>query len=502
MRSTIQYCAAVLAAALSTGAIAHAAPETGLSVVVKPLSTNGGVYALEVRQELRHGLPAGDIALRFSAPVGVFGVKSIADRITGLTVVDAAGPVPLTMSTDPRPSGYATATRHWEAARKTVAPVSVRYRIPTQPVLEGGGPPYGMKASGEGVAGRGLGFLLLPQNTTTQATSFGWDLSELPPGSIGAITAGAGATIVPGPPSELTTQWMLAGPARVFKSTRTPGFEAYVLGAAPFDVDDALEWADRGYAHLAASMKYLGTPPYRMFFRSLDAPSYATGSAREAGGGAMMTTGATFGEQSPEDFNNTIFHEMAHQWVGDTSGAGMWFVEGLTVYLTATLPCEARMADAAFCARAVNDYATHYYGAEARNWSMAKIAAAGTGNENARRVPYGRGLLYFAQLDAQLRAGSDGRRGVRDVLAPLFQARMKGVRLDEAAWEAMLLSELGQPAVDEFRATVIEGTQTIVPPSSAFGACLQRVKVELTPPGSNAKVEGYEWRPAPEPVLC
>ena len=351
-----------------------------------------------------------------------------------------------------------------------------------------------MKAAGQGVVGRGMGFLLLPENSTSRASGFDWDLSALPPGSTGVITAGNGATVVPGPPSELGFQWMLAGPAQVFKSTRTPGFEAYLLGRQPFDIAPVVEWADRGYATLASSLKYLGAPPYRVFFRALDVPSYATGSAHEAGGGALMTAGDTFGKQSLDDYKTTIFHEMAHQWVGVPAGMRAWFVEGLTVYLTATLPCQYAMAEPAFCAKGVNANAADYYGAPARNWSLARIDGVGSADEKTRRVPYGRGMLYFAQVNAQLLARSQGRRSVLDVLAPMFEDQAKGMRLDEAAWEAMLLRELGQPAVDEFRASVIEGGKTIVPPSDAFGPCLSRVPVKMTVNRVQGEVDGYAWR--------
>lgn len=487
-------CLALLAAAPRAGA---AEPAPGLSVTVKPLVTNGKVDALEVRQTLSGDLPAADTLLRFGAPLGLFGLKTLADKITDLRVTDPAGPVALTIENDPQQINYAMGYRYWQATRKTVAPVTVRYRIATQPVNEGGGPPFGMKAGSQGVSGSGAGFLLLPTNTTSRATRFDWDLSELPPGSIGAITAGVGATVVAGGPSELNSQWMLAGPAQVHDSTRSPGFQVFFLGRQPFDTAEMVDFADRSYATLARRLKYLGTPPYRLFFRALDVPAFATGTARVAGGGALLTVGTTLGEQSLDKFKNTVFHEMAHQWVGDLSGAGAWFVEGLTTYLSATLPCQEGLADAAFCATGVNGYGTEYYRSAGRNWSLERIDGVGSGDESIRRVPYGRGLLYFGLVNAQLLAKSQGRRGLLDVLAPMFVARSQGVRLDEAAWEGMLLSELGQPAVDEFRDSVIEGSKTIVPPSDAFGPCLERVKRDMTVTGSSTKVDGYEWRPIP-----
>jgi hypothetical protein len=479
---------------LAVSCVGYAEDAPSFSIVVKPLVTDGKVTALEVRQTFSGDLPAEGRPLVLRAPLGLFGVKSIADQISGLQVTDAEGKVALAVSDDPTQAGPVFGMRRWRALRKAVMPVSVQYRIATQPAGEGG-PPYGMKSSGAGVAGRGSGFLVLPENTTSRFTRFAWDLSALPPGSQGVITAGAGETIVPGPPSEVATQWMLAGPARVFNSARSPRFHIYLLGVQPFDAASMIDWADRGYATLARTMKYLGAPEYRLFFRALDVPSYATGTGREAGGGALMTAGNTLGKQSVDDVKTTVFHEMAHQWVGDLSGAGVWFVEGLTTYLTAVLPCQYGMAESAFCANGINNHAADYYGSKARNWSLARIDAAGSNEESVRRVPYGRGMLYFGLVNTQLLEKSGGRRTVLDMLAPMFAARTHGVRLDEAAWEAALVQELGQSAVNDFRAYILDGSKTLVPPSGAFGACLTRKSIRMETDRQGEKVDGYEWQP-------
>lgn len=472
----------------------HSSPLPGLSIVIKPIREDNKVNSLEVTQTLTDGLPTGDTLLRFQAPIAVFGVKSVSDKITDLIVTDATGIVPLTIENDPSTTGNKVAYRHWQATRKTTAPVSVSYLIAAQSEHEGGGPPYGMKSAGQGVAGSGRSFLLLPENTTTEATQLRWDLSQLPADSIGVVTAVLGDVTVDGPPSEVASQWMLAGPARVFDSLRSPGFRVYMIGKQPFNETEVIDFADRGYAVLSKFLKYLGSQEYRLLFRGLDVESYATGSARESGGGAMITVGKSLGDQSLDDLKTTIFHEMAHQWVGDLSGAGLWFVEGLTVYLTAVLPCESGMETIAFCAHGINTYAPYYYGAAARNWSLDRINNT-VGDENARRVPYGRGLVYFALVNAQLLERSNGERGLLDVLRPMFVDRTRGVRLDEAAWEKILLRELGQSAVEEFRASVLDGTLTIVPPSGAFGKGLERVKIRMPVQGSAAMIDGYEWRP-------
>lgn len=476
----------LLAAALL--GIAGGAEAADFSLLVKPVRNGADVVALDVREELNGGAPADGAPLRLKAPHGVFGVKVIADRITGLTVSDAAGVVPLTMVDDARADNGDVSYRHWLAARPTVFPVSVRYRIAAQDVAEQGGPPYGMKAAGHGVAGSGSGFLLLPENTTSDATLMRWDLSDLPAGSLGVITAGEGEVVVAGPPSAMNEQWMLAGPAQTLERPRTQGFHAYLIGKPPFDAAETLAWADRAYGYLEDSLRYLGTPEYNLLLRALTVPSFSTGTARTDGGGSLITLGDSLDKQDLASIRNTIFHEMTHQWVGRFDGGGVWFSEGLTTYFSAVLPCEAGLASPEFCAAGVNEFAAYYYNSEARNWSLDKIEAS-VGREDVRRVPYGRGMLYFAQLNAQLLKKSGGERNLQAALAPLFIARQQGQPLDLAAWEAMLRRELGDAAVGEFRHAVLDGDVTIVPPSDAFGPFLSRV----------ATGGGYAWRPFATP---
>jgi hypothetical protein len=464
----------------------HAAPADEFSLRVKPVRDGAKVTALEVREELNGGAPRDGSPLRFKAPHGVFGVKVIADHITGLAVSDALGEVPLLVSDDAKTENGDVSYRHWQVGRTTTFPVSVRYRITTQDAAESG-PPYGMKAAGRGVAGSGSGFLLLPENTSSAATHMHWDLSELPEGSVGVITAGKGDVVVDGPPSEMNEQWMLAGPAAKLDWTRTPGFHSYLIGSPPFNAAETLEWADRAYGYLADSLRYLGTPEYNLLLRALDIPSFSTGTARTAGGGSLITLSNNLNKQDLASIRNTIFHEMTHQWVGGFDGGGVWFSEGLTTYFSAVLPCEAGLAPLAFCAAGVNEFAAYYYDSEARNWSLEKINAT-VGREDVRRVPYGRGMLYFAQLNEQLLKKSNGARNLQTALAPLFIARQQGKPIDQLAWEAMLQRELGDAAVREFRQSVLEGTTTIVPPPDAFGTCLKRVVF------NGDKQCGYRWR--------
>jgi hypothetical protein len=146
-------------------------PQTGneLILTVKPvLESNGTVVMLGVREEFA-GATRDGATLSLKAALSAITVQHIADSLIDLEVRDAQGIVPLETGDDPPVTGYDSAFRHWRAKRPTLSRVSISYRFPITPAPEHG-PPLGMAAAGQGVAGCGIGFLLLPENTASNVT--------------------------------------------------------------------------------------------------------------------------------------------------------------------------------------------------------------------------------------------------------------------------------------------------------------------------------------------
>jgi predicted metalloprotease with PDZ domain len=175
-------------------------------------------------------------------------------------------------------------------------------------------------------------------------------------------------------------------------------------------------------------------------------------------------------------------------------GDHSWFSEGLTVYSTTVLPYRGGLVSLDQYAVEINRNAQAYYSNKARNRSQAQIEKLGMDDEEARRVPYDRGNLYYADLDAQVSAKSHGKRGLYDMLAPLFQERKNDKTFDQTAWEEALRHELGPKAVKQFHDVVIEGTATVVPASNAFGSCLERHAKVWKSADGKAIAEGYQWQ--------
>ena len=121
---------------------------------------------------------------------------------------------------------------------------------------------------------------------------------------------------------------------------------------------------------------------------------------------------------------------------------------------------------------------------------MKRIEATPFAREDVRRVPYGRGMMYFANLDAQIRAASNGRRTLLTALRPLFEGRRAGRPLTMQRWEAWLERDRGPKAVASFRETLLDAGM-IVPAPNAFGDRLQVRPTRWT--NGNQTSDGYEW---------
>lgn len=482
----------LLAGAVSAIAFcAQAAPR--LDTVLKPVREGGPeVTAIEVKAELAEGV--GD-TLVLSAPVTYAGVRDVADRVQGLVVRDAKGVIPLAVADDPAAPGGFPYFRHWTAQRAVSYPVTISYRSLVQPAGAPQGPPFGIRPSGGGVSGAGAGFLVLPEKVGEAQLKLRWDLSDLAKGSSAVASFGDGDVTLTGEPETLRQAWYMAGPmGRYPQSGDVDGFSGTWLGQSPFDPAAELEWSGKLYQQLDKDFGYLKPAPrYRVFMRFLDTPPVGGGTALP--NSFMLSRAAAPRDPAAKGPRVTFAHEMIHQWVGGVEspgavGVSSWFSEGLTTYYTALAPMRAGFSSVEEYGEQINAAARGYWGSEARDWSAEKIAKAGFGSESIRHVPYNRSALYFADLDAQIRAKSGGKRKLDDLLAPMFVSREKGVRFDHDAWKAMVTAELGPQAVETFEKVVLGG-EMFTPDAGAFGPCFTRKAT--TYKVGEATLDGYEW---------
>ncbi len=470
-------------------------PAGMFDVLLRPLRESGTeVTAIAVRAVIRDARVTGDQPFTLSAPVVYAAVPGIADRVKDLVVTDAQGIVPLRASDDPAAPGGFPYFRHWRAQRDVSFPLTVTYRSEVQPIGDRNGPPFGIRPAAGGVSGAGSGFLVIPANVSARQSRVRWDLSDLEAGAIASTSFGDGDFMLEGPPAALMQGWFLAGPAGRYPAEGdVNGFSATWLGAPPWDPRIEMAEAARIYTYLGRAFDYLGAPPrYRMFTRILDTPPFGGGTALTDS--FMLSRGpAQPGEDSAAP-RGLFFHEMIHGFVGGIEapqGVSSWFSEGLTSYYTSELQLRGGFVSPDEYGEAINRIVRSYYVNPARNWSAARIAEAGFGTEQIRRVPYQRGQLYFADLDARIRAASNGERDLDAVLREVFLRRQGGGRFDHDAWIEIVTRELGPAGREMFESVVLEGSATLAPASDAFGPCFAREVATFTEDGREH--QGYRW---------
>lgn len=481
-----------LRAALAGGLLAVAAPAMAetpptLHLTLRPLAgADGKIARLEVVQ-VWSGLSAGADAPVLRLPLIVSNVDTVATGLTDLAVRDARGALALTPRdvtlpiTPARDAEAGGPSREWVAARAVQGRLTVRYSVPAHATLppRGAAPPFSLSSDGGGVSAAGQVFLLLPPGDRRYRLRLDWDLSAAPRGTQAVSSLGAGsqrpAEAVSG--SQLRSSFYMAGPLQVWPGTRGARFIVAAQGTPGFAVPDLASWAARLHTRYSGFFGQKQAPAYVVFLRH---------NPINAGGGVgldhsfVLTFGAGNGSD-PAKLKLTLAHEMFHTFqpfISEPAGLeSSWFGEGLASLYEARLPLRfGQIGPDEFLDR-INFAAGRYYTSVMAAVPNAEIPQRFWADTRIRTLPYDRGMLYFAALDAALREQHDGRRSLDDLVLAMLARQDAAGRTSNADWEALLERELGGAAVAEFRA-FLNGTMPL-PPPGAFGPCFRRTTAAL-----------------------
>jgi predicted metalloprotease with PDZ domain len=482
---------AVLASAGAAQAQSQAPGQPKARFVLRPVRDGGPeVTAIEVKTRLEQPDPAAKLAL--VVPLTYPGAWRVAERVENLHVVDALGEVALVQQDQPERADGFPAFRRITPVRPIRYPVTVSYRARVQPPGQPQGPALGIRASAGGVSGAGGGFLVMPEGFDNGVTELTWDLSDLAKGSFGVTSYGQGDLKLAMGPTALMSSFVVAGPAGRYPLAGQSPFSAAWLGK--FNIDPAVEmkWANDLYNAIGPAFGDTAPPPpYRVFMRYLDAPP--AGISAIGPHSFLLSTGVGEEQSSPFHFRSLVAHEMLHQWTGQfegPDGAVGWFVEGLNVFHTAVIPFRGGFRSVDEFGQEINEITDAYFQAPARLFSNDQIAKVGFADNVTRHVPYNRGALYFADLDATIRERSAGRRTLADLVRDLGRRRKAGERIDQALWLKLVEQEAGPGAVQTFQDVIVEG-KAFEPRANAFGPCFERQPKTYAVAGQ--KIDGFQW---------
>ena len=494
MRRALLTGVAVCAAACSRAKPAPLATSAPVSIetTVRPVRAGAEEVAyVQVRTELRGTIDQTTRPLSFRAPIVYASVPEIANRVDSLTLRDASGAIPLTIENDPVNRGGFPFYRHWRAGRAVVPPVVLSYR--TRGGVPKLGPQFDLFTHGGGISSGGMALFVTPEGIATADMRVSWDLKDLAKGSTAASTNGDGNFRIVGSPEQLVQAYYMVGPLGVYKSKSIP-FSAYWLGKPAFEPLREMAWTERAYQAQRRFFKDTTAREYRVFVRA----------AAGAGGGTalrnsfMLGTAPGNADSTRPGPRETLAHEMGHMFVGSVAAGGTggatWFNEGLNVHYTRLVLLRSGLEPIESYLGSVNSTARGYYTNSFRNASADSLErvgfSAGVAGGSAQNVPYTRGSLFFADADAKIRAATNGRRTLDDVMLPLFERRRGGETLTVDKLLGALAVDLGPSVRERFDAVLIRG-ETIVPDPNAFGTCFERRATTFTNQGQ--QMDGYEW---------
>jgi predicted metalloprotease with PDZ domain len=154
------------------------------------------------------------------------------------------------------------------------------------------------------------------------------------------------------------------------------------------------------------------------------------------------------------------------------NGVVSWYGEGMAEFYNPVITWRAGLITTEEYLEGVNGHARGYYGSGVRNLPASEIAARFWTDTRVRSLPYNRGALYLAKVNAQIRAKSEGKRSLDDIALAMVARKRAGQSYDTEAWLQLLTAELGPEAKAEFD-DMLAG-KLIVLPSDAFGPCFRR----------------------------
>ena len=439
-----------------------------LDVVLAPHRNGEVVDYVDVRLTIEEpNAPANRSLLRL--PMVFAGVDSARYDSADISVEDAMGDLPLSHIDDPEDPTNFIYFRRFVPGRATRGDVTVRYRAPTQafvPVL-GSGPPFDLRAEGGGLAGAGVSFLALPDRTTVYRISLHWDLAAMPANSRGVFSRGEGDVELAGPAELLAYSFYLAGPVSSYPDCPGGPFQAFWLSTPPFDVQEVVRWTDQAYRAIST------------FFRNPDKSYFVFFRHNEGGaiGGAALSDSFMVGygdapAPTPERLRHMLAHEIVHNFpaaFGDS--ASRWYGEGMAEHYSAAITLRAGLISPDEFLAGLNAKALSYYANPLRELPSREVAARFWKDTRVRNIPYDRGALYLASVDAAVRAGSGGMRSLDDLTFAMLDRLQSGRSYDSAAWLALVGSELGPQGRAQYEAMI--AGEVLELPSDAYGPCFR-----------------------------
>ena len=424
-------------------------------------------------------IPASEATV-FRLDDNVMGTAGMAALISNESATDSHGPLLLVRT-------VRDGTLELAPSRPASGTVTFRYYAKSVPTTVTGAR-EGLRDDATGIVGDGRHFLVLPESQHRYRMRIAWEAPLCPASTRGDGESTFGGDVV-GPLTDLREGAYYWGrPQRTAVDDGALHLRIAWFGEPVFDVATAGAWAAR---ILAAEREFFADDDpnlYPVVVRVLQSQDdRANGVGRETSFLSAIGPRTTFARRLKVNFA----HEMLHRWLGmrlrlrGTEGTAYWFSEGFTVHYSNRIAFRAGLLSIEEFLESLNDTASRHFANKHARATNDEIARGFFQDQVLSTVPYTRGALYAAELDAALRKA--GKRSLDELLRALYhQARVAHDGLPANAVRQLVQAELGRGGVERYDAVIVHGRDPD-PPTGAYGPCFERVRAS----------HGFAWARVP-----
>ncbi|OGM47806.1 hypothetical protein ABOM_003343 [Aspergillus bombycis] len=478
--------------------LASCANSPHFHITLKPDLEEEGAYKLHGEIIIQRIFAENETFVQL--PTTIANVPSANYSATGLVVTDDNGIVPYTsFIVEQGFSGLPH--RHWKTQRATSGPVSVRFTAHPRQVNRDSltSPHFDLRNGTNGLTGSLWGVLPVHDPTAEDEYDFtvSWDLD---PDQSAAFTwadgVGSFSHRFSGRITDLLFTFFIVGDVHAYPSipTRKGGkYGMYWLAEPPFNITETAIFIENLLADETSFWEENSDLPYRVFVRVNEETQKA--SMAKGSGGTALQRSFMFGYNEEYGINELtlktlLAHEMTHNWTPWITGSqaeASRFAEGAAEYWSLRLMWRNGYITSHQFLSEMNHRLYMYYTNPTRNLSDEAAMEVAWLQREAQRIPYGRGLIHNANIDADLRAQSNGMQGLDLIARAYVKMCPSNIACGAEQWFPLLEDALGKKALEEWHQTTT-GKPLIEPREGSLGPCFDVYKNSTEP-------VIWQWKP-------
>lgn len=456
-----------------------AAASNAFEITFSPHLNNASSYSIDAEMVMPEPQLAANSTL-VTMYLWVAGIPTQRYDGDALQVSDSSGALPLT--TAESGTEGVLQTRNWITSRGTSGNVTLRFTIRPR-VLDGSewGPLFDTRTQEGGLLGSMISTVPLPDDgSTAYAITQTWDLSDTPAGTRVATTFGEGTTrtLAVSLQDYAFSLWAV-GDIHSYPEAPTPdtGFATYWFDEPPFDTGEVSGLIRRFYEAEAEFFNHTTSETgYHVFFRN-----------QTSSGGTALTESFIYGwvpgsNASALDVEYLLAHEISHNFLefDDSVVNATTISEGWAEYYSTRLLWRNGFITDQQYLEVENKAVAYYYNDAYNNLTDAEVQANPWGSLAVQKVPYGRGLIYLHNVDAEMRERYNGTKSVDTITMEMIQRKKLGLSHGLEDWFDILRTYMGEGAVDYYN-EVASGKPLLELRQGTLGPCFRVVRTSESP---------------------